>query len=147
MSTFRRRQTAAIANRKEIESLFQAISDSNNCIQQMLPNDKKDDMNNIVSFPICGNLVTLHCVVNTKIMVSQGGVQRGFSCLLQVKELKTRMEVLGKTDERLGMIENFNTRLGVFNDAVTEMENWIGDARYGIKDDFQYKLIVCRILQ
>ena len=57
------------------------------------------------------------------------------------------MEVLGKTDERLGMIENFNTRLGVFNDAVTEMENWIGDARYGIKDDFQYKLIVCRILQ
>ena len=69
--------------------------------------------------------------------------------MLQVKELKTRMEVLGKTDERLGMIENFNTRLGVFNDAVTEMENWIGDARYGIKDDFQYKLIlkiVCRIL-
>ena len=49
LSTFRRRQTAAIANRKEIESLFQAISDSNNCIQQMLPNDKKDDMNNIVS--------------------------------------------------------------------------------------------------
>ena len=43
------------------------------------------------------------------------------------------MEVLGKTDERLGMIENFNTRLGVFNDAVTEMENWIGDARHGIK--------------
>jgi len=90
---FRRRQTAAVANRKEIESIFQAISDSNNCIQQMLPNDKKEDMNNIV------------------------------------KELKTRMEVLGKTDERLGMIENFNTRLGVFNDAVTEMENWIGDVR------------------
>ena len=43
------------------------------------------------------------------------------------------MEVLGKTDERLGMIENFNTRLGVFNDAVTEMENWIGDVRHGIK--------------
>ena len=56
-----------------------------------------------------------------------------FYHLLQVKELKTRMEVLGKTDERLGMIENFNTRLGVFNDAVTEMENWIGDARHGIK--------------
>ena len=55
-----------------------------------------------------------------------------FYFLLQVKELKTRMEVLGKTDERLGMIENFNTRLGVFNDAVTEMENWIGDARHGI---------------
>ena len=52
---------------------------------------------------------------------------------MQVKELKTRMEVLGKTDERLGMIENFNTRLGVFNDAVTEMENWIGDVRHGIK--------------
>ena len=51
LSTFRRRQTAAIANRKEIESLFQAISDSNNCIQQMLPNDKKEDMNNIVSLP------------------------------------------------------------------------------------------------
>ena len=46
---FRRRQTAAVANRKEIESIFQAISDSNNCIQQMLPNDKKEDMNNIVS--------------------------------------------------------------------------------------------------
>ena len=45
---FRRRQTAAVANRKEIESIFQAISDSNNCIQQMLPNDKKEDMNNIV---------------------------------------------------------------------------------------------------
>ena len=44
------------------------------------------------------------------------------------------MEVLGKTDERLGMIENFNTRLGVFNDAVTEMENWIGDVRHGIED-------------
>ena len=65
-------------------------------------------------------------------------MQRGFSCLLQVKELKTRMEVLGKTDERLGMIENFNTRLGVFNDAVTEMENWIGDARYGIKGSSHY---------
>ena len=38
-----------MANRKEIESIFQAISDSNNCIQQMLPNDKKEDMNNIVS--------------------------------------------------------------------------------------------------
>ena len=48
------------------------------------------------------------------------------------------MEVLGKTDERLGMIENFNTRLGVFNDAVTEMENWIGDARYGIKGSSHY---------
>ena len=48
-SILRRRQTAAIANRKEIEFLFTAISDSNNCIQQMLPNEKKDDMNNIVS--------------------------------------------------------------------------------------------------
>ena len=58
----------------------------------------------------------------------------------QVKELKTRMEVLGTTDERLGMIENFNTRLGVFNDAVTEMENWIGDVRHGI---YKSNLKIC----
>ena len=52
------------------------------------------------------------------------------------------MEVLGKTDERLGMIENFNTRLGVFNDAVTEMENWIGDVRHGFERIFQYLFII-----
>ena len=109
-----------MANRKEIESIFQAISDSNNCIQQMLPNDKKEDMNNIVSILISDILSELDFV----------SYERNS---LQVKELKTRMEVLGKTDERLGMIENFNTRLGVFNDAVTEMENWIGDVRHGIK--------------
>ena len=51
------------------------------------------------------------------------------------------MEVLGKTDERLGMIENFNTRLGVFNDAVTEMENWIGSARHVINKIFSYLLV------
>ena len=61
--------------------------------------------------------------------------------MLQVKELNTRMEVLGKTDERLGMIENFNTRLGVFNDAVTEMENWIGSARHVINKIFSYLLV------
>ena len=45
-----------MANRKQIESIFQAISDANNCIQQMLPNDKKEDMNNIVSLPTSQNI-------------------------------------------------------------------------------------------
>ena len=56
--------------------------------------------------------------------------------------MKTRMEVLGTTDERLGMIENFNTRLGVFNDAVTEMENWIGDARQALNSDFNMSMCI-----
>merc|ERR1719494_1126173 len=46
-----------------------------------------------------------------------------------VTELKTRMEILKKTDERLEFIDDFNKRLNIFDQGVKEMENWLGEGR------------------
>merc|ERR1712212_508173 len=47
----------------------------------------------------------------------------------QIGELKTRMEVLKKTDERLEFIDDFNKRLNIFDKDIKEMEDWLGDGR------------------
>lgn len=95
---FKMRKDAITTAKKNIQDLFDSISGCNDCIQKMLPLDKKDEMSNLV------------------------------------KELKKRMEVLEKTEQKLGIIEDFNKRLSVFNSAVTDMENWLRDARNKIDD-------------
>merc|ERR1719309_213151 len=47
----------------------------------------------------------------------------------QIAELKTRMEILKKTDERLEFIDDFNKRLNIFDQGVKDMENWLGEGR------------------
>ncbi len=44
------------------------------------------------------------------------------------------MEVLDKTEQKLAIIEDFNGRLGHFHEAVSDMENWITEARSRIDD-------------
>merc|ERR1719435_788858 len=67
--------------------------EANDCLQMMLPEDKKSEMNE------------------------------------QITELKTRMDILKKTDERLVFILDFNKRLNVFDQGVKDMENWLGEGR------------------
>jgi hypothetical protein len=47
----------------------------------------------------------------------------------EVKELTVRKEILNKTDERLAFIDDFNKRLAVFNQSVTELEAWLEEGR------------------
>merc|ERR1719431_2310661 len=47
----------------------------------------------------------------------------------QITEVKTRMDILQKTDERLVFILDFNKRLNVFDQGVKDMENWLGEGR------------------
>merc|ERR1719499_1575360 len=47
----------------------------------------------------------------------------------EVAEIKTRMEILSKTDERLDFILDFNKRLAIWNTCVTELEDWLGEGR------------------
>ena len=47
----------------------------------------------------------------------------------QITELKTRMEILSKIDERLLFIDDFNKRLNVFDVGIKEMESWLGEGR------------------
>lgn len=79
--------------RKTIEGIFQQVSDANDCLQKMLPDDKQPEMTQ------------------------------------QVTELKARMEILQKTDERLAFIDDFNKRLCAWEQNVTEMENWLVEGR------------------
>merc|ERR1711970_318185 len=46
-----------------------------------------------------------------------------------VNELKNRMAVLDKTDEKLVFIDDFNKRLNVWEAAVSDMENWLQEGR------------------
>jgi hypothetical protein len=87
-----RMKTAAIY-RSTIEDIFNTTSGANDILQQMLPDEKKGEMNE------------------------------------QIVELKTRMEILGKTDERLLFIDDFNKRLNVFDQGLKDMENWLGEGR------------------
>merc|ERR1711994_263801 len=66
---------------------------ANETLQIMLPDDKKAEMNELVT------------------------------------EIKTRMEILTKTDERLVFIDDFNKRLNIFDVGVKDMENWLGEGR------------------
>merc|ERR1712079_779558 len=47
----------------------------------------------------------------------------------EVGEIKTRMEILGKTDERLEFILDFNQRLAIFDKNVSDLEDWLGEGR------------------
>jgi len=87
------RMKTAANFRKTIEDIFSKTSGANDCLQMMLPDDKKPEMNE------------------------------------QIGELKTRMEVLKKTDERLEFIDDFNKRLNTFDKDIKEMEDWLGDGR------------------
>ena len=47
----------------------------------------------------------------------------------QITEIKVRMDILSKTDERLVFIDDFNKRLNIFDVGIKEMENWLGEGR------------------
>jgi len=87
------RMKTAASFRKGIEDIFNTVSGANDCLQQMLPDEKKA--------PMAG----------------------------EVQEIKTRMDILKKTDERLEFILDFNKRLAVFHTCVTELEDWLGEGR------------------
>merc|ERR1719228_1121268 len=87
-----RMKTASIF-RSTIEELFNITSGANDCLQLMLPEDRKPEIQD------------------------------------QVTELKTRMEILKKTDEKLEFIDDFNKRLNIFDQGVKDMENWLGEGR------------------
>jgi len=87
------RMKTAANFRKGIEGIFDTVSGANDCLQQMLPDEKKQPMAD------------------------------------EVNEIKTRMEILKKTDGRLEFILDFNQRLAVFDKNVTELEDWLGEGR------------------
>merc|ERR1719295_2378883 len=87
-----RMKTASIF-RSTIEDLFNTVTKANETLRIMLPDDKKAEMNELVT------------------------------------EIKTRMEILKKTDERLEFIDDFNKRLNIFDQGVRDMENWLGEGR------------------
>merc|ERR1719270_663634 len=87
------RMKTAANFRKGIEDIFNTVSGANDCLQQMLPDEKKA--------PMAG----------------------------EVQEIKTRMDILSKTDERLDFILDFNKRLAIFDTCVTELEDWLGEGR------------------
>merc|ERR1712123_125548 len=79
--------------RRNIEEIYSTGSGANDCLQMMLPEDKKPEMND------------------------------------QVTEIKARMDILKKTDERLEFIDDFNKRLNIFDQGVKDMESWLGEGR------------------
>jgi len=87
-----RMKTASIF-RSTIEEIFNICSGANDCLQLMLPDDRKSEIQD------------------------------------QITEIKTRMDILKKTDERLEFIDDFNKRLNIFDQGVKDMENWLGEGR------------------
>jgi len=47
----------------------------------------------------------------------------------EVKELATRNEILTRTDERLQFIDDFNKRLAVLDQSISDLEAWLTDGR------------------
>jgi len=90
---YNNRMKTAANYRATIEEVYGVTSGANDILQQMLPEEKKGEMND------------------------------------QITELKSRMDILGKTDEKLAFIDDFNKRLNVFDVGVGEMENWLGEGR------------------
>merc|ERR1712227_944653 len=87
------RMKTAANFRKGIEGIYETVSGANDCLQQMLPEDRKQGMKQ------------------------------------EVEEIKTRMAILGKTDERLEFILDFNKRLAIFDKNVSDLEDWLGEGR------------------
>merc|ERR1712055_545829 len=79
--------------RKGIEGIYETVSGANDCLQQMLPEDRKQGMKQ------------------------------------EVEEIKTRMAILSKTDDRLEFILDFNKRLAIFDKNVSDLEDWLGEGR------------------
>jgi hypothetical protein len=48
---------------------------------------------------------------------------------LEVAEIKTRMDILAKTDARLEFILDFNQRLAIFDKNVTDLDDWLVEGR------------------
>jgi len=92
-SDYNMRMKTASIFRKTIEEIFNICSGANDCLQLMLPDDKKPEIQD------------------------------------QINEIKTRMDILKKTDERLEFIDDFNKRLNIFDQGVKDMENWLGEGR------------------
>ena len=46
-----------------------------------------------------------------------------------ITELQNRMEILQKTDGKLAFIDDFNKRLNIFDQGISDMENWLLDGR------------------
>jgi len=92
-SDYNTRMKTASIFRSTIEQLFSIVTKANDCLQMMLPDDKKAEMNDLVT------------------------------------EIKTRMEILKKTDDRLEFIDDFNKRLNIFDQGMKEMESWLGEGR------------------
>merc|ERR1711915_1085252 len=87
------RMKTAATFRSTIEDLYNTCSVANDCLQLMLPEDKKPEITE------------------------------------QIKELKSRMDILKTTDERLEFIDDFNKRLNIFDQGLKDMDNWLGDGR------------------
>jgi len=79
--------------RSNIEEIYSTGSGANDCLQMMLPEDKKAEMND------------------------------------QVTEIKSRMDILKKIDDKLIFIDDFNKRLNIFDQGVHDMENWLIEGR------------------
>lgn len=92
-SDYNMRMKTASIFRTTIEEIQSIVETANDCMQMMLPDDKKTEMNELVT------------------------------------EIKTRMEILKKTDERLEFIDDFNKRLNIFDQGVKDMESWLGEGR------------------
>jgi len=92
-SDYNMRMKTASIFRSTIEEIYNIVSGANDCLQLMLPDDRKPEIQD------------------------------------QVTELKTRMEILKKTDEKLEFIDDFNKRLNIFDQGVKDMENWLGEGR------------------
>merc|ERR1712128_384825 len=87
-----RMKTASIF-RSTIEGIFNICAGTNDCLQLMLPDDKKAEISD------------------------------------QITELKTRMDILKTTDERLEFIDDFNKRLNIFDQGLKDMDAWLIDGR------------------
>jgi len=79
--------------RKGITTNYETVLGAHDCLQLMLPDEKKEPMT------------------------------------VEVNEIMTRMDILGKTDTRLEFILDFNQRLSVFDKNVTELEDWLAEGR------------------
>merc|ERR1711884_400644 len=92
-SDYNMRMKTAANFRKTIQEIHDTVAGANSILQQMLPEEKKNPMND------------------------------------EVKEIETRMDIMKKTDDRLDFILDFNKRLAVFNQCVTELEGWLEEGR------------------
>ena len=92
-SDYAKRMKTAANYRNTVETVYNIVSNANDTLQQMLPEDKKSGMND------------------------------------EVKELTVRCDILKKIDERLVFIDDFNKRLAVFNQSVTDLEEWLDEGK------------------